>query len=564
MDGQSLSALLHKRGINIRYLGKLAEHCSKPEPRLKAMKNLLVQEMVARAFKHVANRHLRDVPAPFAISCMSHLLNCFLGSAVCDAPRPEVDEDLRSIFSTGTMGFESLKPDPLLFEIAAQVNLRYRYTLKADWTHEIHHLQMLREVALKLGLQLVVREYQFESNAAPTNGVTVRQGETLSSLPNGHTPLGSKKKRKQGDRNSPSRTNNPSSGTPSQTFQPDDILNVVPVIKDSSPRSALAEEALEAGRLSVAQNQRELGQELLMESLSLHEQIYGILHPEVARVYYQLSTLFYSLSDKSIAVELARKAVIVSERTIGLDSNETLLAYLNLGLFEHAVGNTRLALRYVSHALNLWKIVYGPNHPDSITTLNNAAVMLQNLKLYHDSRIWFEASLNICQDVSGPRSVNTGTILFQLAQAQALDQDPKGAVTRMREAYNIFNAELGPNDRNTKEAESWLEQLTQNAVSIAKHAKDIQARKLRRFQNIAPRLAFNGRQQQLGNGRIDDQEAAEIAARASAVDGGARRLDERSVEELLKYIEGAGEGKQSNPSSRKKPANPRRRHARAT
>jgi protein TIF31 len=77
------------------------------------------------------------------------------------------------------------------------------------------------------------------------------------------------------------------------------------------------------------QNQKELGQ-LLLESLSLHEQIYGILHPEVARVYYQLSMLYYQLEEKNAAVELARKAVIVSERTLGIDCAETVLSYLNL------------------------------------------------------------------------------------------------------------------------------------------------------------------------------------------------------------------------------------------
>ena len=469
------------------------------------------------------------------------------------------------MYSNERFDFEIQNPDQLQTEIEDQVSLRYRFDLSQDWLHNVRHLPMLREVSLKLGLQLGAREYQFDSGKSTlTNGVTEMPGGTLTSLPNGHSNTSSKKKRKQIDRNSPNGSTHALSTT-FQTFHPNDILNVVPVIKDASPRSTLAEEALEAGRLSVAQNQKDLGQELLLESLSLHEQIYGILHAEVARVYYQLSTLFYSLSDKSTAVELARKAVIVSERTLGLDAHETLLAYLNLGLFEHAAGNTRLALSYVRHALGVWRVVYGHNHPDSITTLNNAAVMLQQLKLYHDSRIWFEASLRTSQIVSGPDSVNTATILFQLAQAQALDQDPKGAVACMREAYNIFNVKLGSNDRNTKEAESWLEQLTQNAVSIAKHAKDIQARKLRRFQNIAPRLAFSCRpQQQLGNGRSDEQEAAEVAARAATVDGTGKRLDERSVEELLKYIEGAGEGRQSSPAGRKKPTNPRRRQVTAT
>jgi len=148
-------------------------------------------------------------------------------------------------------------------------------------------------------------------------------------------------------------------------------------------------------------------------------------------------------------------------------------------LFEHATGNTDAALTYVRHALELWKILYGPDHPDSITTINNAAVMLQSQKLYHESRIWFEASLAISEEVSGKTSINTATLLFHLSQALALDKDMRGAVNRMRESYNIFKTILGPENQNTKEAESWLEQLTQSAVLQAKQLQDLAKGRLR-------------------------------------------------------------------------------------
>jgi protein TIF31 len=300
------------------------------------------------------------------------------------------------------------------------------------------------------------------------------------------------------------------------------------------------------------QNQKKLGQELLLESLSLHEQIYGIIHPEVARVYNTLSMLYYQLEEKEAAVELARKAVIVSERTLGIDNAETLLSYLNLGLFGHASGETKVALSYIKHALGLWKIIYGPNHPDSITTINNAAVMLQHLKDYHESRLWFEASLKICEDVYGKQSINAATLLFQLAQALALDQDSKGAVNRMRESYNIFLNELGANDKNTKEAESWLEQLTQNAVSIAKHAKDVQARRIRAGIRVSPRVT-------LGQTHPQPQVGQTAQAATGRDPRNSMGLDSRSIDELLKFIEGTDQ----NTKSKKRPgrSNPKRRGA---
>ncbi|RDA87497.1 hypothetical protein CP532_1610 [Ophiocordyceps camponoti-leonardi (nom. inval.)] len=534
MDGQSLSRLLHKRGINIRYLGMVVTLAT--DKRLRCLREICIQDMVARAFKHVAAAYLRSVPLPLTAACMSHLLNCLLGHSLNPKPCAGVDESLRALYPDADLCFEAATPDKVRADIERQVRQRYRYALGSTWYMDVRGTQLLREICLRLGLQMLARDYIFgspdKSSAQPTIG-------SEQSQPVEQTNGESKKKKKKARDGSPSST---TSATVNHTFVPDDIVDMVPVVKHSSPRSSLAEEALEAGRLSILQNQKKLGQELLLESLSLHEQIYGILHPEVAKVYNSLSMLYYQLDDKEAAIELARKAIVVAERTIGVDSAETLLNYLNLSLFLHQGGDSRGALVASKHALMLWRIIYGPDHPDSITTINNAAVMLQHLKEYHDSRLWFEESLRVCEAVFGKQSVNSATLLFQLAQALALDHDSKGAVNRMRESYNIFLNELGPEDKNTKEAESWLEQLTQNAVSIAKHAKDAQAKRIRsgiRFTAAA----------------VPSQVSA---TRPSQHMGPASQIDSRSIDELIKFIEG---GEQKSGSAKKRPGrgNPKRR-----
>ena len=554
MDGQSLARLMHKRGINVRYLGKLASAAEEQSSRLQALNALAVQEMIARSFKHLANGYLKTVPAAFAAPCLSHLLNCLLGAGLNMTPKACVDEDLQQLYDDADWAFVEVSVESLRAQIQDQVHLRFRHTLQEDWASRLKHMQLLREVSLKLGLQLVAKDYQFSAESTShTNGATNGIANGLANGGNhGSNGLTSKKKKKNGDHDLASQSSESVLFTPPTTFAPDDVVNITPVVKDACPKSVLAEEALEAGRISMMQNQKELGQELLLESLSLHEQIYGILHPEVARVYHQLSMLYYQLEEKNAAVELARKAVIVFERTLGLDSNETILSYLNLGLFEHANGNTKLALVYIKHALDLWKVIYGIRHPDSITTINNAAVMLQHLKYYHESRIWFETSLAISEEVSGKNSVNTATLCFQLAQALALDQEAKAAVNRMREAYSIFLSKLGPDDRNTKESESWLEQLTQNAVSIAKHAKDVQARRLRRIQ-LTPQMTLGTRpQRQVGQSSTDA--AIGKDARASL------EMDPRSVDELIKFIEGGGDTiKRSSKTGASRRSNPKRR-----
>lgn len=548
MDGRSLSKLLHKRGINLRYMGKVASLSE--GPRLECLREVCVREMVVRSFKHVAAKYLRYLALPLTSACIAHLLNCFLGSGLNSKPTADIDQSIRALYDDADLAFENVTPETLREAIEIETARRFRYTLEPGWHNQLSHLQVLREVCLKLGIQVQAKSFAFtadSSEAAADAKPALTDAPAANGQANGE---GSKKKKNKKARDA-SPASIASSASVPHTFTPDDIVNVVPIVKDSSPRSALAEEALEAGKISIAQNQKKLGQELLLESLSLHEQIYGILHPEVARVYHSLSMLYYQLEEKEAAVELARKAIIVSERTVGVDSQETLLDYLNLSLFLHQLGDSKTALEYAKHALNLWKIIYGPDHPDTITTINNAAVMLQHLKAYHESRRWFEESLRICEKVFGKQSVNSATLLFQLAQALALDQDSKGAVNRMRESYNIFLSELGPEDKNTKEAESWLEQLTQNAVSIAKHAKDVQARRLRAGIRFTPRNSPLGSSTTTTAQVTDKALKSEFEKKPS--------MDARSIDELIKFIEGtdkqskaAKKGPRSkNPKSRR-------------
>ena len=167
-------------------------------------------------------------------------------------------------------------PD-LKADIEAQIEARYRYTLPDDWQSALKPLQVLREISLKQGLQLCAREYVFSKDKAFRGDESPATTSSGDQMTNGVHAESKRRKKKSGD----SPITNGSCPVAHTTFTPEDIVNIAPIVKDAAPRSALAEEALEAGRISLAQSQKQLGQELVLESLSLHEQIYGILHPEV-------------------------------------------------------------------------------------------------------------------------------------------------------------------------------------------------------------------------------------------------------------------------------------------
>lgn len=539
IDGVSLTRIMHKRGINMRYLTKVI--AASEGPRLQRLADLCQQEIVARSFKHVASKYLRYLPMPLTSACIAHLLNCFVGFGFNSKPTSDVDESLKALYPEADSSFTKLTPESLRSEIESEAARRFRHILESGWETQLKPLQVLREVSLKLGFQLQHKDFQFSADGC-------KPEPEKATTANGHANGDSKKKKKKARDGSPASTTSPA--VMPTTFVADDVLNVVPIVKDSAPRSVISEEALEGGRHSLMQNNKKIGMELLLESLTLHEQIYGIIHPEVARAYATLAQIYYQLEEKEAAVDLARKAVIVSERTLGVDNAETLLAYLNLSLFLHGSGDSKAALTYVKHGLDLWKVIYGADHPDSITTLNNAAVMLQSLHAYHESRIWFEQSLGVCERIMGKNSLSSASLLFQLAQALALDNEPKAALTKMRDCYNIFKETLGPENQNTKEAETWLETLTQNAVALAKRDKDQQAKRIRAGIRFPPRNVA------LGSGSSN----APASALQKGKTGKKSTIDSRTIDELVKFIE----GDESQKKSTKKKQSGRSGHRRVS
>lgn len=483
LDGVGLSRLLHQRGINMRYLGALAKLLdeSAGKGRLPALQRLVMQELIVRGSKHVLRKMLQDIAVDEQLPArVAYFLSCLVGHGDAEVPTGITLDTVEKVHEA----------------IRAEVRQRFRYDLSAEYlSSNAGNVQLLREVAVRCGVQLTMREYAFGSQSnGKVNGKT-----------DGHV-------------------------TPIVTAS--DVLNIVPVVKDGSAKSSLAEEAFEAGRVSLMQGQKQLGFELLFESLSLHEQIYGILHPEVSRCYNALAMIYYQSEEKEAAVELQRKALVVSERTIGIDSGETVLNYLNLSLFEHGMGNTTIALTCLKRALQLWNLVFGKGHPDIPTIFNNLSVMLQTLKDFAKALDFTRLAKDACEDLWGAGNALTAGALHTLAQSLAVNGELKEALKVERDAYRIFNEKFGPEDQRTKESEQWLSQLTTNAVALAKLAKGQVAREAKRLH------AYKANVQTL-------QPPSAVAT--PVTDFGSR--GHMNIDELVQYI---GEPGQTKAKQRKK------------
>ncbi|KAJ2776035.1 Intracellular distribution of mitochondria, partial [Coemansia javaensis] len=535
LTGEALTTAMHQRGINMRYLGLLASLLPADVESTRNVRRLVVFEMVARAAKHVVRGLLRATPPPLHAEAFALVANALVGARYCADPAAHLSAAARAVPELA-----ALTPQTLAAAIRAQVALRFRFRLGAgDLGAALvagSERILLREVCLKAGVQLALQQYHF---VRPAEAAV--HAEAVAALGGGGGggggTSGPGKLTKAAKRSVRERVDAVLARP--VTVLADDVLNFVARTKVSAHTASLADEAFEAGRASLERGQRELGLELLLESLALHEQTFGFLHPESARCYAVVSLASYEAGEHAQAADFMTKAVVISERTVGLDNPLTIHNYLNLALYEHARGNTLLALRLMRHAMDLWGLVNSPDHPDLATAHNNIGVMLQALGQYGDALRFFRSCLDIRTGLLGADHVLVANAQHSLAKAHAVAGDFKAAVQAERDAHRFFADRFGPDDPRTKETAEWLAELTFNAVRTAKLSRAAQD-KIRAIAATADLARVDGKE----DGAAATTEPA-AAARGSL-----------PIDELLKFITGSASG--GSGSGGRKPKGARR------
>lgn len=329
LDGDALTKAMHRRGINMRYLGKLAELVSiSKDKRIEHIQKLAVQEMIVRVSKRLLRKYLVDCAVEETSLCISHFLNCLLGVSFNAKPTPVLPEGA----NRNDFEWSQLTPTSLKNLLTQQVLLRFRYQLGENDIEELKFIPTLRELCIRTGIQMNARDYRTEAYTEAERASHASEDATHQAAldrkkqEQSHSRGKKSKKVQQDVTKRPSRRNT--------TFIPEDIFNLMPTVKQASSRSVFAEETFEAGKMSIAQGHRQLGLELLLESLALHEQTYGFLHPETSKCYATLAMIYHHSEDRESALDLQRKAVISAERTCGVDHPETIHHYVSTQRFK--------------------------------------------------------------------------------------------------------------------------------------------------------------------------------------------------------------------------------------
>lgn len=147
-------------------------------------------------------------------------------------------------------------------------------------TYSLQKMSLLRSFCIKTGLQILLREYNFESKNRCT-------------------------------------------------FFEEDILNIFPVVKHINPRASDAYNFYTTGQNKIQQGYLKDGYELITEALNLLNNVYGAMHPEIAQCLRMIARLNYIMGEHAEAMAYQQKAVLMSERVNGIDHPYTITEYVS-------------------------------------------------------------------------------------------------------------------------------------------------------------------------------------------------------------------------------------------
>ncbi|XP_014474024.1 PREDICTED: clustered mitochondria protein homolog isoform X1 [Dinoponera quadriceps] len=443
MDGGTLVEALHGRGINVRYLGKLAAMLA-AVPQLQYLNYIAVSELILRSAKHIFTSYMQGTELMSLSAAISHFLNCLLSSAQIIHPQQNLEElqsktakrrNKRKGRNNGPHQSEvewaSLTPKSLWQQIKGDLKAYYDWETPCpeslDATIEHFHLQkisLLRGFCVKTGIQILLREYNFENKNRAT-------------------------------------------------FFEEDILNIFPVVKHINPRASDAYNFYTTGQSKIQQGYLKDGYELISEALNLLNNVYGAMHPEIAQCLRMLARLNYIMGDHAEALATQQKAVLMSERVNGIDHPYTITEYIHLALYSFANGQVSVSLRLLYRARYLALLVCGEDHPEVALLDSNISLILHAVGEYELSLRFLEHALSLNLRYHGARSLKVAMSYHLVARTQSCMGDFRAALNNEKETYAIYKQQLGEEHEKTKESSDCLRHLTQQAVVLQKKMNEI-------------------------------------------------------------------------------------------
>jgi tetratricopeptide (TPR) repeat protein len=170
---------------------------------------------------------------------------------------------------------------------------------------------------------------------------------------------------------------------------------------------------------------------------------------EVAAMQLTLGRSLVGLGESPRAAEVLQKAMDTRTARLGPDHPDTLRTMNDLALAYRLSGQFPKALPLLEEAVERMKARLGPDHPDTLRTMNNLALAYRLSGRLARAVGLFEETLGKQKAIHGPDDPDTLTSMSDLALAYQDDAKLDLAVPLAEDALKLRKARLGPDHPTT-------------------------------------------------------------------------------------------------------------------
>eukprot|EP00557_Chaetoceros_sp_GSL56_P006762 CAMPEP_0176493360 /NCGR_PEP_ID=MMETSP0200_2-20121128/9508_1 /TAXON_ID=947934 /ORGANISM="Chaetoceros sp., Strain GSL56" /LENGTH=1500 /DNA_ID=CAMNT_0017891019 /DNA_START=61 /DNA_END=4563 /DNA_ORIENTATION=- len=474
VDGKSLTEFLHDRGVNCRYLGRLASLASEQErndvqeekdliagkissiPRRSmpfCWLELLECEMVARAAKHVLDKYLTENGGASAAQ-VSKTVASFLSALMSMSEESAADTERRleknnsnsddksqlSLFESRVTNAVVRGRNEIWTEIENEVGRRFRYTLrlynKKDQASMSRAplIPLLRRVCQRSGIRLFAKEYNIGSKGLCDANI-------------------------------------------SYPISASDIVEVLPMLRHAAndgresfapfsngadaANSSLhillneAKQAYDAATVLLNEKNFNLALEYIQEATTLYQRITDSpLHSRVSKCLDLTTLILYQAKEYEMSANHASKALAVSMQISGFDSADVVGAHMVLSHVALQSGHLATSIKHHRSVLYLTELLAGPHHTEL------SALYHKLSGIYSDVGSVFVALrfLQTAMTRKNSDRVFQAVLNRQVAQIYARLGQLRLAVEKEKETFHIFRMTLGNDHEFTKSSKEMLQE----------------------------------------------------------------------------------------------------------
>uniref|UniRef100_A0A2N9JBF1 CLU central domain-containing protein n=1 Tax=Fagus sylvatica TaxID=28930 RepID=A0A2N9JBF1_FAGSY len=408
MDGQTLTEALHAHGINVRYIGKVADGTK----HLPHLWDLCSNEIVVRSAKHILKDVLRDIEDHDIAGAISHFFNCFFGTFQAVGTKVTANnmqsrthrKDQGGHQSSGKpsrgqgrwkggasarknqSSFMNVSSETLWSDIQEFAKLKYQIELPEDARSRVKKVSVIRNLCQKVGISVAARKYDLNS-AAP--------------------------------------------------FQTSDILNLQPVVKHSVPLCSEAKDLVETGTNALWTHPSDLSMQPLVASLPTKELI-------INERYGNMALFYHGLNQTELALRHMSRALLLLSLSSGPDHPDVAATFINVAMMYQDIGKMNTALRYLQEALKKNERLLGEEHIQTAVCYHALAIAFNcmgafKLSHQHEKKTYDILVKQLGEEDSRTRDSQNWMKTFKMRELQMNAQKQKGQALNAASAQKAID-----------------------------------------------------------------------------------------------------------------------------